>query len=143
MGAEAFDESDADLDFGNLAVRVPCSDALAEVFETPHLCLDPPAGVVSGPALPEFPAVVTGGAQGFVSGDRGGAILFSRPSILADRNDRGGIAVVDRRMAAARVVSAIGRRCADLFAFVDLVEKFRQHRTVANAAGGEFHCPNV
>ena len=88
---EAVDEGDADLDFGGLAVGVSCSDTFAEGLEAPHLRLDPAPGVVSCPALPERPAVVPGRAQGFVSGNRGRAVLFPRSPILADRDDRGGL----------------------------------------------------
>lgn len=64
---EAVDEGDADVDFGGLAVRVSCGEALAECLQAAHLCLDPAPGVVSCPALPEGPTVVSGGAQGFIS----------------------------------------------------------------------------
>jgi len=85
---------------------LPCGDALAEGFEAPHplpgngllanherVRLDPASCMVSGPALPECPAVVPGGAQGFVSEDRGGEVLFPRSPILADGDDRGGLPV--------------------------------------------------
>jgi len=60
-GREAVHEGDADVDFGSLAVGVSCGDALAEGLEAAHLCLDPAAGVVSGPVLPERSAVVPQG----------------------------------------------------------------------------------
>ena len=82
---EAIDECDADLDFGGLAVWVSGGDALAEGLEAPHLRLDPASDVVSGPALPECPAIVPGRAQGFVSRDRCRAVLLPRPTVLADR----------------------------------------------------------
>ena len=46
-------------------------------------------------------------------------------------------------MAAAGVIGTIGGHGADLFAFGDLVEQFRQHGAVTIAAGGEFHRPDV
>ena len=46
-------------------------------------------------------------------------------------------------MAPACVVGTIGRHCADLFAFGDLVEQFRQDRTVTIATGSEFHGADV
>lgn len=51
--------------------------------------------MVSGPAFPERPAV---GARG--AGDRGRAVLFPRPAVLADRYDRRGLAVDDGGVAA-------------------------------------------
>jgi hypothetical protein len=69
------------LDFGGLAVGVSCGDAVPEGLEAAHLRLDPASGMVSRPALPECPAVVPGGAQGFVSGDRGWTVLFPRSAV--------------------------------------------------------------
>lgn len=114
---EAVDEGDADLDLGGLSVWVPRGDALAKGLETAHLRLDPTSGVVSGPPLPECPTVVPRGAEGFVSGDCGGAVLLPRPTVLADRDDRRGLAVDDGCVASAGVIGAVSRHCADLFAF--------------------------
>lgn len=99
--------------------------------------------MVSRPALPECPAIVPGGAQGFVSGDCGGAVRFPRSTVLADRNDRGGLAVDDGGVAAAGVIDTIGGHGADVFVLGDLVEQFRQDRTVTIAAGGELHRADV
>jgi len=104
---EAICQGDADLDFGSLAVWVSRGDTLSKGLEAPHLCLDPASGVISGPALPERPAMVPGGAQGIVSGDCGRAILFPRPPVPADRDDRCGLAVDDGRMAAAGGSAAV------------------------------------
>jgi hypothetical protein len=65
---------------------------------------------------------VPGGAQGFVSGDCGRAVLFPGSTVLADRDDRGGLAVDDGGVAAAGVIGAIGGHRADLFTLGDLVE---------------------
>jgi transposase-like protein len=59
--------------------------------------------MVTRPALPECPAVVPGGAQGFISGDCGGAVRFPGATVLADRNDRGGLAVDDGSVTAAGI----------------------------------------
>jgi hypothetical protein len=91
------------VDFGGLAVWVPCSDALAEGLEATHLVFSAAAGVVTRPALPECPAVVPGGTQGFISGDCGGAVRFPGATVLADRNDRGGLAVDDGSVTAAGI----------------------------------------
>ena len=124
-GIEAVDEGDADLDFCVLAFGVFCGDALTEGFEAPRLGLDPPSRMVSGPALPECFAVMPGGTQGFVSGDRGWAILLPRPPILTNWNDRVDLPLDDGRVAAARVVGTIGGHSAELFAPGNLVEQFR------------------
>ena len=70
--------------------------------------------MVSGPALPERPAIVPGGAQRFISGDGGWAVLFPRPPVLSDWDDRGGLAVDDGGVAAAGVIGTIGGYGADL-----------------------------
>ena len=108
-GIEAVHQCDADLDSGGLPIRVSRGDASPKGLEAAHLRLDPTSGVVSGPAFPERPAVVPGGAQGFVSGDRGLAVLFPRPPVLSDRDYRSGLQVDDGGMAAAGVIGAI--RC--------------------------------
>ena len=131
------------MDFGGLSVRISCGDALAEGLEAPHFRLDPASDMVSGPSLPERPAIVPGGAKGFVSGDCRRAVLFPRPTVFADRDDRRGLTVDDGGMAAARIIRAIGDHGADLFALGDLVEQFRQDRTVTIAAGSEFYSADV
>jgi hypothetical protein len=68
-GGEAVHRGEADLDLGGLA------------------------GAVSGPGLPDGPAVVPGGAQGFVSGDRGRGVRLPGSPVPADGDDRGGLPV--------------------------------------------------
>ena len=141
-----------------MAVGVSCSDALAEGLETSHPIagktvprtvfwpgsyLDPTSGMVPGPALPERPAVTPGGGQGRISGDRGRAILFPTPPVLADRDDRGGLTVDDRGVAAAGVIRTIGGHAADLLILGDLVEQFRQNRTVTVGAESALHGADV
>jgi hypothetical protein len=77
--------NDADVDFGGLAIGVPCGDALAEGLETAHLCLSAATGMVSGSSFPERPAVMARGAQGFVARPGGWAILLPRSAVPADR----------------------------------------------------------
>lgn len=142
-GVEAVDEGDADLDFGGLAVGVSCRDAFAKGLQAPHFCLDPASDVISGPSLPERPAIVPGGAQGLVSSDCRRAVLFPRPPILADRDDRGGLTVDNGGVAAAGVIGTVRRHSADLLTFRDLVEQLRQDRAVTITAGGEFHGADI
>jgi len=115
-GREAVHQCDADLDFGGLAVGVSRGNALAEGFETSQLGLDPASDMVSRPALPECPAVVPGGAQGFVAGARCRTIFLPRTPVLADRDDRAGLAVDDGGMTAAGVMGTVSGHRADLFA---------------------------
>jgi hypothetical protein len=119
------------VDFGGLAVWVPCSDALAEGLEATHLVFSAAAGVVTRPALPECPAVVPGGTQGFISGDCGGAVLFPSPTVPSDRDYCRAAACDDGAVAAPRVVSAIRGHGADVFVVWDLIEQVRQDRAVA------------
>jgi hypothetical protein len=65
--------------------------------------------MVSGPALPERPAIVPGGAQSFVAGACCLAVLFPRPAVLSDRYDWNGLPVDDGSVATARVIGAV--RC--------------------------------
>lgn len=95
------------MDFGGLAVWVSRGDPLAEGLEAAHLGLSAAAGVVSGPPLPERPAVVPCGAQGFVAGPSGWAIIPPRSAILADRDDRRATACDDSTVATAGVVGTI------------------------------------
>ncbi len=113
-GREAVHQGDAYLDFRSLTVGVSGGDALTEGFETPHLCLDPASDVVSGPALPECPAIVPGGTQGFVSSDCSRTVLLPRPPVLADRDDCSGLPVNDGRVATAGALDT--RKCHDVIA---------------------------
>jgi len=142
-GVEAVHEGDADVDFGGLSVGVSCHDTLAEGFQAAHLRLDPAAGVVSGPAFPECPPVVSRGAQGVVAGACSRAVFFPETSVLSDRDDRNGIAFDDGLVAAACVVGAVGSDSADLLYLGDLAEQVGQHGAVAVAARGEFHRSDV
>ncbi len=46
-------------------------------------------------------------------------------------------------VAAVRVIGAVRRHSADLFAFGDLVKQLRQHKAVTIAAGGKFHGADI
>ena len=78
-----------------------------------------------------------------MSGNRGRAVRFPRSPSLADSDDRGGLPVDDRRMAAARVIGIIGFYRVDFFAHRDLVEQFCQNKAATIAAGGEFYRSDV
>jgi hypothetical protein len=119
-GVEAVHECDADLDFGGLAVGVSCGDAFAKDLQSAHplpgsrlrannerFRLDPASYMVSGPALPERPAIVPGGAQSFGPDDCSRAVLFPRPAVLSDRYDWNGLPVDDGSVATARVIGAV------------------------------------
>lgn len=84
-----------------------------------------------------------GTAQGFVPSDRGRAVLFPRPPVLVDPDDRRGLADDDGGVATAGVVGAAGCHRADLLTLGDLVEQLRQDRAVAIAARGKLHGPDV
>jgi hypothetical protein len=120
---EAIDEGNPDLDFGVLAVGVSCGDALTEGLEAAHplpgnglpanherVRLDPASDVVSGPPLPERPAIVASGAQGLVSRNCSRAIFLPRPSVLADWYDRRGLPV-DPFRACKHALPGSGWRC--------------------------------
>jgi hypothetical protein len=117
------------------AVWVSRGVAVAEGLEAAHFRFDPASDIVPGPSLPEYSSVVPGGAQGFVSGASCRTVLFPWPPILADGDDRSGLAVDDCRTATAGVMRPVGGHGADLFVFGNLVQQLRQHRAVAIAAG--------
>ena len=131
------------MDFGGLAVRVSCRDALAERLEAAHLGLGAAAGVVPGQTLPERAAVVACGAEGFIAGLGGWAILLPRSTILADRDDCGATARDDGAVAASCIVGAICGHGADGFVVWDLVQQAWQDGAVAFPAGGELNRADV
>lgn len=104
-GVEAVHQCDADMDFGGWSVEVSRGDALTKGFEAANLRFDAATGVVSCPSLPERPTVMPRGSESFVAGDRGGAIFFPRPAVLADRD---GAALEDGGVATAGVIDTIG-----------------------------------
>ena len=113
---DAVHQGDADMDFGGLAVGVPCSDALAEGLEAAH------------------------------PGSSAAARLGSLPSwstVLADRDDRRATACDDGTVAAPRVVSAICGHGADVFVFGGLIQQIRQDGPVTFPAGGELDRADV
>lgn len=121
------------MDFGGLSVGVSCHDTLAEGFQAAHLRLDPAAGVISGPAFPERPPVVSRRAQGVVAGACSRAVCFPETSVLSDRDDRNGVAFDDGLVAAACVVGAVGGDRAYLLTCRDLAEQVGQHGAVRTA----------
>mgnify|MGYP000986636742 CR=1 FL=1 len=52
-------DGDADLEFGDLSVEVPCHEPLAQQLDTMHFCLDAASAVVSTPSSPERAAEVS------------------------------------------------------------------------------------
>ena len=133
-GREAVHECDTDLDFGSLAVGVSDGDALSEGFQAAHFCIDPTSGVIARPPLPEGPAVVSGGAQGFIADACRRTVFLPQSTILADRNDRDRVAREDRAVAPARVIGTIGGHGADFSVFGDLVQQIWQDGAVTVSA---------
>jgi hypothetical protein len=105
--------------------------------------LDPAAGVVSGPAFPERPPVVSRCAQGVVGDACSWAAFFRKTSVLSERDDRNGVAFDDGIVAAACVLGAVGGDRAYQVVPLDLAEQIGPHGAVAVGAGGEFHLSDV
>ena len=130
-----------------LAVAVANAGGLgfmtAESFETPHLRLDATSDMVARSALPERPAVVTRGAQDLVSDSGRRTVALPGPAVLADRNDRDGLAFEDGGVTAAGIVSAISRHRTDWFVLRHLIEQLGQDRTVPVPARRKLHGPDV
>jgi len=80
-------DGNADMEFGDLAVEVPCHEALPQEFHAMHLGFDAASAVVSAPSSPERAAQVSWRPQGLVAdhGSRGGS--FPRPGVPARRDD--------------------------------------------------------
>jgi hypothetical protein len=126
-----------------LSVWIARGDAFFEDLEAAHLRLDAASDMVSGPTLPERPAVVPGGSEGFVAGGGGRTVLFPGPTVLADRYDRDGLSVDDGCVSAAGVVCPIGGYGANISTFGDLIEQLRQNGAVTVATGAEFHGADI
>ena len=139
---EAIDKSDPDVDFGGLAIGIPRGDALTEGLQASHLGFHAAAGVVSGPPLPEYPTVVTRGAQGFVARLGSRAVLFPSPTVPSDRYDCRSAACDDGAMASAGIVGTIRGHGADVLVLGDLAQQVRQDGAVAFPAGGELDGPD-
>lgn len=99
--------------------------------------------MVARPAPPERPAVVTRYAQALVSDSGRRAVVLPGSAVLADRNDRDGIAFEGSGVAAAGIVSAISRHRADWFVLRHLIEQLGQDRTVPVPARRKLHGPDV
>ena len=54
----AVEHGDADLEFSDLAVEVPCHEPLPQEFNAVHLRLDAASAVVSAPSSPQGPTEV-------------------------------------------------------------------------------------
>lgn len=142
---EAIDEGDADLDFSGLVIGVSCGDAFTNDFEAAHPLVGSAlrsnvtrgfaSGVLSGPALPECPAVVPDSTQSFVSGDCSLAVRFPRAPVLADRHDRIGLALNNGGIATARVIGTASSHRLDFLAAGDLFEQVRQRGAITISAG--------
>lgn len=84
---------------------VSSGDAFANGVGVPRLRLDPASDVASGPALPERPAR----APGFGAGACSRTALIPWWADVADRDDRGFLAVDDSPVAAAGALAPL--RC--------------------------------
>lgn len=119
----AVQDGDADLEFGDLSVEVPCHEPLAQQLDTMPLCLDAASAVVSTPSSPERAAQVFRRAQGLISRHGSGGDRLPGLRVLAGRDDGMGTAICNRIVAYARVVGAISRNATDFLVLRDLVEK--------------------
>lgn len=63
--------------------------------------------------------------------NRSRAVFFPGPAILADRDDRNGLAVNDGGEAATGVIGPVGGHRFEIFPLVEQVEQFRQGGTAA------------
>src|SRR5690606_29238412 len=83
----AVQDGDADLEFGDLSVEVPCHEPLAQQLDTMHLCLDAASAVVSTPSSPERAAQVFRRAQGLISRHGSGGDRLPGLRVLAGRDE--------------------------------------------------------
>lgn len=99
--------------------------------------------MISDPAIPELPNIVTVSAEGFVCRDRSRAILFPRTTVVAEGDDRCGLAIDYGGIAAVGYIGAMCAYCADVFILGGSGSSDLQDRTAADAAGGKLRRPNV
>ena len=78
---------DADLEFRNLTVEVPCHEALPQQFHAVHLRLHTAPAAVTAPSSPEGPAEMVGRSECFVSCGCAGGGRLPRLGVLARWND--------------------------------------------------------
>lgn len=97
-----------DVQIGGLAVQIPYADVLGEGLEAPRLRPDPASGMVSGPVLPERPAIVPRCAQGFVSCACSRAGFFPGTPVFCA--SVGGVAELQPHEFTMRIIQ--GQRCA-------------------------------
>ncbi len=94
---EAVHEGDADLDFGDLTIRISWHDPLAKALQAVHLLpgsgllanhervrLDPTSDMVAGPLLPECSSEVSRRAQNLVSRQCCGAVFLPGAAVATD-----------------------------------------------------------
>lgn len=103
------------MNFGGLSVGNYRSDPVAEGFEASHLRPDATSEMVARPKISERLALMARGAQGIVPDAGRRAVVLPRFAVLADHNDRSGIAFEDGGVTAAGIVGNVGRHRADRF----------------------------
>jgi len=81
--------NDTDLELGDLTVKVSRHEALAEQFDTVHLCFDAAPAVIAAPSSPDCAAEAFGCTQGLVARECAGTVRLPRLGILAGRDDCG------------------------------------------------------
>lgn len=104
---EPIENSGADLQFGDLAVKVTCHDAFPKQLEATHLGLDKVAPVITAPLLPDLPAKKARGRQDGVSGFSTRTLVLSWRGVPASGDKRLRPTLRDRLVTAFGVIVTI------------------------------------
>lgn len=108
-----------------------------ENLKAAHFGLDTVLNLIAGSSLPEASTKVTRGPKDVVPGYGCRSVLLLGSFVLADRNERRGLALDDRGIPTSRFVCAVHGQGADRLFLGDLLEQFRQKRAVAGTIGCE------
>lgn len=90
--------------------------------------------MISSQLSPERPPEVFAGCYGFVARDYARCGWFPELSILARRDDRSSPSSSDYVVASARIIGSTGGDGSNLLIQWDLLQKVRQHWSVADIA---------
>lgn len=118
----AVENRDADLDFGDLPLKMSRHQGLAVEFDAVHLALDAASMVVSASSSPDRAAEVTRSIDRFVAGDGPGTRGLPGFGILAWRDHGMSPSRCNRVMAFARILSAVCGHRSDALIAWNLIE---------------------
>src|SRR5690606_1038130 len=100
--------------------------------------LDTAQAMIAAPSSPDGLAEASGCTPSLAADDRCGCVRHPGFGVLAGRHDRGGTTGDAGIMAPAHAEGTVGGDAGDILIRRDRVERFWQHRCVAEVAAGAF-----